>query len=190
MRTTVSTGRTTLRQSRSAAARREDSCNSIFRPRRSRWSRSDRQTSAFEPSGDCRFRAPPDRFKTSPMFRPANVRAAIDSLHANVAILDSDGAITEVNEGWRRFGDQRRATSDCVGLNYVRVCLNAAEAGDRSAERVANGLLRILRGQAFSYGKVYQCADRTFRMTARPISQPGGGIIVAHQDITALMAAR
>lgn len=124
------------------------------------------------------------------MFRPANVRATIDSLHANVAILDGDGAITEVNDGWRRFGEQRNGTSDCVGLNYVRVCQNAAERGDKAAKRVADGLLRLLTGQSFSYGTVYHCADRTFRMTARRISTPDRGVIVAHQDITALMAAR
>lgn len=124
------------------------------------------------------------------MFSPANIRSTIDSLHANVAVLDGTGAIIEVNEGWRRFGGQRNATSDYVGLNYLQVCGGAASSGDAGAERVEAGLRRLLKGEASSYGTAYRCADRIFRMSARRISQPEGGVVVAHQDITALLRAR
>jgi len=124
------------------------------------------------------------------MFRPANVRATIDSLHANVAVLDNMGAIVEVNKGWCRFGTQRNAASDYVGLNYLQVCHDAAVKGDSVAERVETGLRRLLNGESDSYGTAYLCADRVFRMSARRISQPDGGVVVAHQDITALIAAR
>ena len=124
------------------------------------------------------------------MFRPANVRATIDSLHANVAVLDNMGAIVEVNKGWCRFGTQRNAASDYIGLNYLQVCHDAAVNGDSVAERVETGLRRLLTGESDSYGTAYLCADRVFRMSARRISQPDGGVVVAHQDITALIAAR
>jgi len=124
------------------------------------------------------------------MFRPPNLRATIDGLHAHVAVLDNNGAIVEVNEGWRRFGKQRNATSDYVGLNYVGVCEDAFERGDAGAKPVADGLLRLMRSHASSYGVIYRCAELTFRMSARRIVHPDGGIIVAHQNITALTAAR
>ena len=74
------------------------------------------------------------------MFQPVNVRATIDSLNANVAVLDDAGQLVQVNEGWRRFGARRNAASDYVGLNYLKVCADAAERGDTGAERVEKGL--------------------------------------------------
>ena len=124
------------------------------------------------------------------MFRPANVRTTFDSLHANVAVLDHAGQIIEVNEGWRQFGERRHARTDCVGLNYLQVCENSAARGAVSAQRVEAGLRRLLFGQAETFGTAYHCGDRTFRMSARRVSHPVGGVVVAHQDITTLLAAR
>src|SRR5690349_20452119 len=112
------------------------------------------------------------------MFRPANVRTTIDSLNANVAVLDSVGRIVEVNEGWRRFGARRNARSDLVGLNYLHVCEKAAAKGDVSAGRIEAGLRRLLQGQAETFGAAYHCGDRIFRLSARRVSHPSGGIVV------------
>jgi hypothetical protein len=116
--------------------------------------------------------------------------ASIDALHANVAILDHAGSIIAVNDKWRLFGNRRKAASDYVGLNYLDVCARAAGRGDTSAARVEAGLRRLLAGEAQSFGHAYVCAERTFRMRARHLSDPIGGIIVAHEDITALLTAR
>jgi hypothetical protein len=124
------------------------------------------------------------------MFRPENLRSTIDNLHANVAVLDNEGAIVEVNERWRRFGSQRMAPSDYVGVNYLEVCERSAELGDRSAMRVAIGLKRLLNGEADSYDTAYRCSDHAFRMGARRIARPGGGLLVGHLEITSVMAAR
>jgi hypothetical protein len=124
------------------------------------------------------------------VFQQANLQAAIDALHANVAILRSDGSIRNVNERWRRFGLARDAKSDYVGLNYLTVCANAAARGDEVAQRVEDGIRRLLVGQAESYGTAYRCGDRTFRLSARRIHTPDGGVIIAHQDISAILEAR
>ena len=52
------------------------------------------------------------------------------------------------------------------------------------------GLKRLLVGDAGTFGLVYDCADRSFRMSARPLSNSLGGIIVAHEDVTALLRAK
>ena len=124
------------------------------------------------------------------MFQPTNVRTTIDALHAHIAILDQAGSIVEVNDSWRSFGAQRNAASDYVGLNYLQICSDADRRGDSGAKRVEDGLRRLLDCRAESYGIVYPCAERTFRMTARRVSHPSGGIVVVHQDITALLKAR
>lgn len=116
--------------------------------------------------------------------------AAIDALHANVAIIDHGGLIIAVNERWRRFGRQRNAASDCVGTNYLDVCASAASRGDVLAARVEAGLRRLLDGDAATFGQIYICADRTFRMSARHLGDPYGGIVIAHEDITALLTAK
>ena len=124
------------------------------------------------------------------MLEQANVQRTIDGLRANVAVLDQTGQILEVNEGWRRFGARRDAASDFVGFNYLQVCAEAVGRGDVSAGRVVKGLERLLKGDADSFGVVYRCADRIFRMRARRVSHPVGGAVVAHHDITALLEAR
>lgn len=113
--------------------------------------------------------------------------AAIDALYTNIAILDHAGSIIAVNDKWRLYGDLRNATSDCVGLNYLEVCAKAADHGDASAARVEVGLRRLLDRDTETFGLVYVCAERIFRMTARHLGDPFGGIIVAHEDITTLL---
>ena len=124
------------------------------------------------------------------MFEQTNVQRTIDGLRANVAVLNHTGQILEVNEGWRRFGARRDAATDFVGFNYLRVCAEAVGRGDVSAARVVKGLGRLLKGDADSFGVVYRCGDRIFRMSARHVSHPVGGVVVAHHDITALLEAR
>jgi hypothetical protein len=116
--------------------------------------------------------------------------ATIDALHANIAILDHAGSIIAVNDKWRQFGSRSKAASDYVGLNYLDVCSRAAVRGDSSAARVEAGLRRLLNGDAQTFGHAYVCAERTFRMSARHLGDPIGGIIVAHEDITALLIAK
>ena len=109
------------------------------------------------------------------MFRRENVRTAIHSLNANVAVLNHDGQIIEVNDGWRQFGANRNAHSDFVGRNYLQICADAVGRGDVSAVRVEKGLRRLLEGRADTHGLVNPCAERTFRMSARHIGNPAGG---------------
>lgn len=116
--------------------------------------------------------------------------ATIDAFHANIAILDNSGSIIAVNDKWRDFGRHRRAPSDYVGFNYLDVCIKAADRGDPSAARTEAGLRRLLSGLAETYGQAYFCGQQIFRMTARHLNDPIGGIIVAHEDITALLNAR
>ena len=118
------------------------------------------------------------------------MNAAIESLNANVALLNDRGIIVGVNEKWRRFGMQRHAASDSVGLNYLEVCSKAAAQGDKCARRVESGLRNVLGGRYGTFGLAYRCGDRTFRMSVCPLREPAGGLIVAHQDITALLQAR
>ena len=116
--------------------------------------------------------------------------ATIDALRANIAVLDRAGVIIAVNDKWRLFGAQRNALFDSVGINYLDVCSRAAEQGDASARRVEAGLRRVLAGETEACGHAYKIDDRVYRMSGRRLGDPLGGVIVAHEDITALLLAR
>lgn len=114
----------------------------------------------------------------------------IDVLNAHVAVLDAAGRVIDVNNSWRRFGRQNHADSDYIGMNYLDVCRAAAAGGDRRAARAGKGLDALLAGRAEHFSMAYTCAARTFRMRARTISHPAGRVMVAHEDLTALLIAR
>ena len=114
----------------------------------------------------------------------------IDVLNAHVAVLDATGRVIEVNSSWRRFGRQNDAVSDYVGFNYLEVCRQAARQGERAAARTERGLEAMLSGRADRFSLAYHCATRTFRLRARTISHPVGRVLIAHEDLTALLIAR
>jgi transcriptional regulator with PAS, ATPase and Fis domain len=67
------------------------------------------------------------------------VRAIINSLVSNIAVIDQQGNIIYVNEAWEDFarknGDEQMQCT-CCGTNYLSVCSNAAFF-DENARKVA-----------------------------------------------------
>jgi hypothetical protein len=115
-------------------------------------------------------------------------QAAIDALTAHVAVLDVDGRVIAVNDAWRRYGRQHGATSDSLGADYVALCLLASD--DPRARRAAKGLRRLLSGEAEHFDLAYASGDRIFRMRARLVNDRPARLVVAHEDITAVVQAR
>nr|WP_246191589.1 EAL domain-containing protein [Pseudoxanthomonas gei] len=122
----------------------------------------------------------------------ANRRTAIlNSLPANIALLDAGGYIVAINESWRQFGRSNglRGSSAEVGANYLEVCLQAHGDHSDGATRIADGLQSVLERTAPRFEAMYSChsphEQRWFQMTATPMSQePASGVVVMHMDIT------
>ncbi len=124
------------------------------------------------------------------------LQAIIDAMPANLAVLDAEGQILSVNEGWRRFavcnGDKGLSDTG-PGKNYVAV-LASAVAGDGEKDSLAQmldaqrGLLSVLRQEADSFFQVYPChapeEERWFAMHVTPLKVPGGGALVAHYNVS------
>jgi len=118
------------------------------------------------------------------------LQAVIDSLPQHVAVVDLHGAITRVNEAWRRFATENGDPAErCTGPghNYLRVCAEAA-LSDADARRAHEGLTAVLEGRIPMFQMHYPChapdQERWFMMYAAPIRHPAGGAVVSHVDIS------
>jgi PAS domain S-box-containing protein len=116
----------------------------------------------------------------------------LNSLTAQVAVLDERGVIIEVNDAWRRFGLENGAAPDAsgfIGANYLEVCTTAAGiGGDALAREAADGLGELLAGRRASFALEYPCHSPTekrwFKLRASRLTGARKGAVVAHQDIT------
>ncbi|MBK1703693.1 EAL domain-containing protein [Halochromatium glycolicum] len=125
-------------------------------------------------------------------------RALIDSLPAHIALLDRQGRIIDVNDQWRRFGEENglHDALSGIGTNYIELCDRAT--GDRSSEAapIAQGLRDLLAGDQHTFALEYPChspdEQRWFRVTANRLKREdalgatdqGQGAVVMHVDIT------
>ena len=80
--------------------------------------------------------------------RDSFVLSILNSLNANISVLDRDGNIIYVNEAWKDFardnGDpELKTTSD--GINYLSVCRKAAPE-DAFAAQVLKGIEAVMNG--------------------------------------------
>ena len=74
--------------------------------------------------------------------------AVLASLHDQIAVLDSRGAVIEINDSWRHAVDCRARPSRfdrvLAGENYLQCCARAAEQGDRTAVEHLAALRSVL----------------------------------------------
>jgi signal transduction histidine kinase len=115
----------------------------------------------------------------------------LSSVPAHIAVLDSYGVITAVNERWTDFGRANGSVSDAavgVGANYLRVCERAARFGDPVAAEALVWIQAVCRGDTCDRQIEYRCdspdQQRWFLMTITPLRPSDGGAVLTHWDIT------
>ncbi|MEW5747162.1 MAG: PAS domain S-box protein [Candidatus Thermoplasmatota archaeon] len=117
-------------------------------------------------------------------------RAVLDSLDANIAVLDGVGRIVAVNKSWLVFAGVNDADLSKVGVgcDYLAVCEVAAADGDESARRVADAVREVLMGIRSTFSMEYPCDSperkRWFMLDVTPLPRRRGGAVVSHMDIT------
>lgn len=120
----------------------------------------------------------------------AFAQAALDAVSANVCILDSNGFIIAVNQGWRDFFEQNSVekTSQSVGVNYFDICNNATGSRSEEALPMLNGILQVMKGEIKEFTLDYPChsptEERWFRARVTKFSDGSGNVIIAHELIT------
>lgn len=117
----------------------------------------------------------------------------LNSLSAQIAVLDAHGTVVAVNEAWRRFARENGGDDKAfyVGTNYLSVCEDAARCGgDGVAEAVLHGLRDLLRGERVTFSIEYPChspdEERWFiAFGTRFIHEGATYLVITHEDFTA-----
>ncbi|MEO8103638.1 MAG: PAS domain S-box protein [Betaproteobacteria bacterium] len=120
--------------------------------------------------------------------------AILDSVTAEIAVLDGNGVIIAVNQPWRRFGQENGAEAGQagphadVGANYLAASRTADGGMGDDARAACEGIEAVLAGRLPKFRMEYAChspqAQRWFSMNVTPFGLLGRGAVVAHADIT------
>ena len=128
-------------------------------------------------------------------------QAVLNSLEANICVLDSGGEIIATNEAWRSFSSENggvpKQTNETA--NYLDVCevitkRNAKEwEDDQEAKQAYEGIDSVLNQGANNFTLEYPChskqQERWFFMQVTALKRQEGGAVVSHLDITPLKKA-
>lgn len=117
----------------------------------------------------------------------------LNTLQANIALLDSNGVIIEVNDAWRNFARNNGfiGSNFCVGDNYLQVSRNASGPEAEDGKRVSEGIEAVLKKHQKEFVYEYTChaprVKRWYRMIVNSLQeQEYAGAVVMHIDISEL----
>ncbi|BCO27523.1 chemotaxis response regulator protein-glutamate methylesterase [Rhodoferax lithotrophicus] len=125
-------------------------------------------------------------------------RTILNSLVAEIVVIDRTGVILAVNKPWIRFANENRLvngalpTSIDIGSNYIEVCqrvcdLSSPDAG--GARQALTGIHDVLEGHLPTFSMEYPChsptQQRWFKMRVSPLGiEARGGAVISHTDIS------
>jgi PAS domain S-box-containing protein len=123
-------------------------------------------------------------------------RAILNSMSAEIAVLDKDGQIIAANNPWERFAlengivDGGPAPGTGIGTNYLAACQNlSAGLAENESLDTCDGIQAVLDRRLPDFSIEYHChspeQERWFSMSVRPLMREGGGVVVSHVDISA-----
>ena len=95
---------------------------------------------------------------------PLDLRVRVlDSVTAEIAVLDVYGEIVYVNDAWRDFADSNGGTPQAtgVGANYLDVCRRSAGEDSPGAEEAYRGIQDVLLGAKDYFVLEYPCHSST-----------------------------
>ncbi|HKO79371.1 MAG TPA: PAS domain S-box protein, partial [Chitinophagaceae bacterium] len=116
----------------------------------------------------------------------------LNTLPANIALLDDQGIIIDVNDAWKNLAETNKfiGSSYGIGDNYITIAetSNGADKGD--GKNVAAGINSVLKGKIkefiYEYTYDFPGVQRWLRMVATALQEKQSGAVVMHIDISEL----
>lgn len=107
--------------------------------------------------------------------------AVLASVHDQIAVLDRDGVILEVNEAWSAAGRPGAGASYLAGLRQ------AANGLDQNAVRLLGGVEAVLGGRRTRFHTEYALTPNDgpwYELSAEGLKRPQGGAVITQTEIT------
>ena len=122
--------------------------------------------------------------------------AILNALPTNIALINEEGIIIEVNESWKRFAISNDLTISNYGIgsNYISIIEHSDEEAGYNGKEVARGIRDVIQGNRKEFIVEYPCHSpsekRFFQMVVAPVADKVlKGAVVLHINITARMLA-
>lgn len=128
--------------------------------------------------------------------------ALLNSMQAQVALIDKHGVIVATNDAWRRSGMANGYCNSAwtVGTNYVSACAHARSDNPDYNPVIAAGVREVLAGAQDSFTLEYPCHSAWQKLALRMMVTPvigdvalaherSGGAVVMHVNVTEQRAA-
>ncbi|ACZ13188.1 sensor domain-containing diguanylate cyclase [Sulfurospirillum deleyianum] len=118
------------------------------------------------------------------------LKAILNSMTEQIAVLDFEGNIVFVNQSWIDFSLNNDAKPiEWESVNYLKICEHAAQHGDTGASKALKGILKIIHKEEESFYLEYPCHSPTqkrwFMMRVTPLlSFEQSYVVIAHHNIT------
>ena len=134
--------------------------------------------------------------KAIPDFSDTLAKTILNSLSANIAILDENGVILETNDAWKNYAtaNKMKGPNDSIGVNYLKLCDATVGKGAKDAHRVAAGIRSVIKAETKEFLYDYPCHGPDGRhffylRSIRVAEKEPIRVVVSHEDITALILA-
>ena len=121
------------------------------------------------------------------------VSAILNTLPANIALLDEKGIIADINDAWRNFSDENGFVGPDYGIgdDYIAISKRSFCVRKEEGKKVANGIRAVLQNKAEEFVFEYSCDSRDikrwYRMVVTPLQDKEyTGAVVMHIDISEL----
>ena len=122
-------------------------------------------------------------------------RSILDSVSAEIAVLDREGNIIAVNESWRRFALEngtepgKPVPHTDIGTNYLACCRTDVDRATRSDAGLAReGIQAVKDGKSSHFTFEYPCHSprekRWFSLSVTPLGSDVQGVVISHTNVT------
>jgi PAS domain S-box-containing protein len=116
----------------------------------------------------------------------------LNTLPANIALLNEHGVIMDVNDEWKKFAKNNNCCQyDCgLGESYETISAESIGLDEKDRSAVVKGIESVLKHKTkefvFEYAWNKAGQQRWFRMVTMPILHKKSGAVVMHIDISEL----